>query len=58
VVAFYNVGGGDVGATGIVKDPKLVALNLAAGEQADLVAFLETLTGERVAVDRLVDTSK
>ncbi len=58
VVAFYNVGGGDVGATGIVKDPEMVPLNLTAGEQADLVAFLGTLTGERVPVARLVDTSK
>ena len=58
VVAFYNVGGGDVGATGIVKDPKIVALNLDAGAQADLVAFLKTLTGEDVPAARLVDTSK
>ncbi len=58
VVAFYNAGGGDVGATGIVKDVKLVQLNLDAAKQADLVAFLETLTGDAVPAARVVDTSK
>ncbi len=58
VVAFYNAGGGDVGATGIVKDVKMVPLNLDAAKQADLVAFLETLTGEAVPAERVVDTSK
>ncbi|MBA2538114.1 MAG: hypothetical protein H0V17_00640 [Deltaproteobacteria bacterium] len=58
VVAFYNVGGGDVGATGIVKDPLIVPLNLDTQQQADLVEFLKTLTGERVPAERLVDTSK
>jgi len=58
VVAFYNVGGGDVGTTGIVKDPRIQPLNLDDAQQADLVAFLETLTGESVPADRVVDTSK
>jgi cytochrome c peroxidase len=58
VVAFYNVGGGDVGATGIVKDPLMVPLNLDAQQQTDLVEFLKTLTGERMPAERLVDTSK
>lgn len=58
VVAFYNVGGGDVGATGIVKDPLIQPLGLDTGKQADLVAFLKTLSGERVPIGRLVDTSK
>lgn len=58
VVAFYNVGGGDVGATGIVKDVKMVPLDLDAAKQADLVAFLETLTGDAVPAARVVDTSK
>ena len=42
VVAFYNKGG--------VKNPSLSKeiqpLNLSAREQADLVAFLKSLTGE------------
>jgi cytochrome c peroxidase len=58
VVAFYNDGGGDVGATGIVKDPKITPLALDAQQQADLVEFLKTLTGERVPAQHLVDTSK
>jgi cytochrome c peroxidase len=58
VVAFYNVGGGDVGATGIVLDPKMMPLGLDAQQQTDLVEFLKTLTGDRVPADKLVDTSK
>jgi cytochrome c peroxidase len=56
VVAFYNAGGGEV--AGITKDPRMVPLGLDAQAQADLVAFMKTLTGERVPVERLVDTSK
>ena len=58
VVEFYRVGGGDPGATGIVKDPLIVALDLSATDADDLVAFLETLTGEPVPPARLVDISK
>ncbi|HEU0030704.1 MAG TPA: cytochrome c peroxidase [Kofleriaceae bacterium] len=58
VVAFYNAGGGDPGTTGIVKDPKLAPLGLTAEQQADLVAFLQTLTGEPVPAMRVTDTSK
>ncbi|MEM8766127.1 MAG: cytochrome c peroxidase [Pseudomonadota bacterium] len=44
VVAFYNDGaGGDPG-----RDQSLVPLGLSAGEQADLVAWLEALTGSNV----------
>jgi cytochrome c peroxidase len=42
VVAFYNDGGGDVAN----KDPRLKPLGLSAQEQADLVSFLESLSGE------------
>jgi cytochrome c peroxidase len=56
VVAFYNAGGGTI--EGIVKDPLMVPLGLDAAQQADLVAFLGTLTGENVPAARLVDTSK
>jgi cytochrome c peroxidase len=47
VVEFYDEGGGDTGFVGD-KDPLLVPLNLDSGERADLVAFLNTLTGEPV----------
>jgi cytochrome c peroxidase len=57
VIAFYNTGGGDPGATGIVKDPLIVPLNLSAADQADLVAFLGTLDGEGVSPMLVVDTS-
>lgn len=57
VVAFYNAGGGPV-AEGMTKDPLMQPLNLTAQQQVDLVAFLETLTGEPVDPLRLVDISK
>ena len=44
VVAFYNAGGGDTPN----KDPLLQPLDLSAEEQADLVAFLESLCGDPV----------
>jgi len=58
VIAFYDAGGGDPGSTGIVKDPLLVPLGLSAQDQADLVEFLQTLTGEPPPAAVLVDTSK
>lgn len=42
VIEFYNRGGGDNPR----KDPLLAPLNLTEGERADLLAFLESLTGE------------
>lgn len=44
VVAFYNGGGGDHPN----KDPRLTALDLSSDEQADLVAFLQSLCGDPV----------
>ncbi|MCX5742754.1 MAG: hypothetical protein NT062_09685 [Proteobacteria bacterium] len=58
VVAFYDQGGGDVGATGIVKDARMLALGLSTQDKADLVAFLTTLTGAPVDPMLQVDTSK
>ncbi len=58
VITFYATGGGDVGTTGIVKDPLIVPLTLTTQDKADLVAFLGTLTGEALPVASLVDTSK
>ncbi len=42
VVAFYNAGGGDDPN----KDPRIKPLGLNDGEQSDLVAFLEALSGD------------
>jgi cytochrome c peroxidase len=46
VVEFYDQGGG-VPATG-TKNPRLAPLGLTSDEKADLVLFLEVLSGERV----------
>lgn len=47
VVEFYNQGGGN----GPNKDSLLVPLGLSEQEQRDLVAFLEALSGEEIAVE-------
>lgn len=47
VIAFYNKGGG----TGPGKDPLVQPLNLTEAEAADLLAFLESLTGELPTVE-------
>jgi len=47
VVSFYNAGGGEAVA-GSTKDPLLTPLSLSDTEQADLVEFLKTLSGEPV----------
>lgn len=44
VVDFYNVGGED----NPYKDPRMVPLGLTQGEKADLVAFMNALTGSNV----------
>jgi cytochrome c peroxidase len=56
VVAFYDAGGGNPPASG-TRSPLLVPLLLSAQEKADLVAFLQTLTGAAVPAALLVDTS-
>ncbi|MBL0220110.1 MAG: c-type cytochrome [Myxococcales bacterium] len=58
VITFYDQGGGDPGASGIVKDSRLAPLGLSTQDRADLVAFLQTLSGAPVAAGALVDTSK
>ncbi len=45
VVSFYNAGGGEAVA-GSTKDPLLTPLSLSDTEQADLVEFLKTLSGD------------
>jgi cytochrome c peroxidase len=57
VVTFYVAGGGTVPA-GATKDPKLKPLALSVQDQADLVAFMRTLSGEPVFAELLTDTSK
>ena len=50
VVAFYDAGGGD----DPLKDPRLRPLNLVPSEKADLIAFLEALSGETFDTDAYV----
>jgi len=57
VVQFYNWGGGSQGFVG-TKSHAMVPLLLDDQEQADLVSFLRALTGEPVAMELTVDTSK
>ncbi|MEA2753212.1 MAG: cytochrome c peroxidase [Myxococcales bacterium] len=59
VVAFYNLGGGaDLGDGGATKDALIKPLGLTPTENADLVEFMKTLTGEAVPAALSVDTSK
>ncbi len=57
VVEFYNRGGDDSGFAG-TRDPAMQPLDLDDGEIDDLVAFLETLTGDPLPPELLTDTSK
>lgn len=50
VVSFYNTGGGDDPN----KDPAIKPLNLSFQEQQDLVAFLESLSGDVLNTDEHV----
>lgn len=56
VVKFYNVGGGAAGD--LVKSAELRRLELTPEQQADLVAFMETLTATNLPAERLTDTSR
>ena len=56
VVRFYNEGGGTTAFPG-AKDPRIAPLNLSEHEILDLVAFLETLTGEPVPVHLQINTA-
>lgn len=58
VVRFYNHGGGPDGTFAGVKDPKMRPLGLTPDEEADLVAFLESLTGGPVPAEWAADTSR
>ena len=56
VIRHYNKGGASVGYPG-TKDELLVPLNLTEGELADIVAFLQSLTGQPVPQELARDTS-
>lgn len=56
VVAFYNIGGGNV--DGVVKDPELTRLGLTPTQQAELVAFMETLTDTALPPALVADTAR
>jgi len=56
VIEFYNEGGAETGYVG-KKDARVKPLNLTEAEIDDLVAFLESLTGEPVPADLQADTS-
>lgn len=56
VVEFYNAGGDEAGYVG-VKDKRIQPLHLSDAEIDDLVAFLESLTGQPVPVALQSDTS-
>lgn len=56
VMAFYNVGGGN--ADGVTKAPEMRRLELTREQQADLVAFMQTLTATALPAALLADTSR
>lgn len=56
VVEFYNEGGKTEGFVG-TKDELMKPLNLTESEIDDLVAFLESLTGEPLPAELIEDTS-
>jgi cytochrome c peroxidase len=47
VIEFYNEGGGEVEN----KDPLLKPLNLKDEEKDDLIAFLDSLTGDPIEIE-------
>lgn len=57
IVKFYNGGGDLMGFVG-KKDEAIMELNLTDAEIADIVAFLESLTGDPVPAELRTDTSK
>jgi cytochrome c peroxidase len=56
VVHFYNLGGAETGFAG-TKDPRITPLDLNADEEALLVEFLKSLTGEPPPPALGVDTA-
>ena len=58
VIEFYNRGGDPPGTFIGTKDSLMHGLNLSEQEKQDLIAFLKTLTGERLPASLIKDTSK
>ncbi len=58
VITFYDQGRDGIGAPGIVPDARFVRLGLSAQDKIDLVAFLNTLNGDPLPAQLVVDTSK
>ena len=56
MVAFYNAGGGDApnGSATLTtgQDPLLKPLNLTEQEQAALVAFMQSLCGDKIIAEQ------
>lgn len=57
VVEFYNAGGGEAGTYAGTKETLMVPLNLTSQEMDDIVAFLESLTGNPIPAALQEDTS-
>ena len=53
VVAFYNNGGGEDSN----KDSRMKKLGLSNSEQSDLVAFLKSLSGDKLTGDKYVGST-
>ena len=51
VVAFYNAGGGGENEFAATKSPLIQPLGLSDAEMDDLVAFLESLSGEEILME-------
>jgi len=58
VIEFYNRGGDPPGTFVGTKDPLMHRLHLTEQEKKDLIAFLNTLTGEPLPAQLTRDTSK
>ena len=58
VIEFYDRGGDPVGTFFGTKDARIRPLHLSEPEKQDLIAFLETLTGESLPTSLTTDTSK
>ena len=58
VIEFYNRGGDPPGTFVGTKDSLMHRLHLSEQEKQDLIAFLNTLTGERLPAALMEDTSK
>ena len=60
VIDFYDAGGSGAAPVDIAGtlDPAIVALDLSDDEKADLIAFLEALTGDDIPANLTMNTAK